>query len=196
MWLLPAGCARIKLRPSKTKKLNSKSGKLVESPIRQEIYSFIKGYSNTRNLIQKLFRHGFFNSFRELEWTKQLSKWRSVYFLGLAALFGQVWKLIWTLVWTKQVSSGPPEHLAAIQMWLLVHLQIQPGANYTLNEKERESERHTERDREPKRWRILEQYCFFQPKLLHHPHHCPPELEPLSWGHVNVQNGAVPGGSQ
>lgn len=70
MWLHPAGSARIKLRPSQTKKLNFKSGKLVESPICQQIYSFIKGSSNTRNLIQKLF----FNSFRELKWTNQLSK--------------------------------------------------------------------------------------------------------------------------
>lgn len=158
MWLLPAGSAWIKLRHSQTKKLYSKSGKLVESPMRQEIYSFIKGRSNTWNLIQKLFRRGFFTSFRELKWTKQLSKWRSVHFLGLAALFAQVWKLIWTLVWTKQVSSGPPEHLAANQMWLLVLLQINPGANYTIHHqwesasqrervRERESERETDRQR-------------------------------------------------
>lgn len=167
MWLRPAGSARIKLRPSQSKKLNSKSGKLVESPIRQEIYSFIKCCSNTSNLIQKLFRRGFFTSLRELKWTKQLTKWRSVHFLGLAALFGQVWKLIWTLVWTKQVSSGPSEHLAANQMWLLVHLQINSGANHTINEKECESER--ERVTETENQRDEEYYnntVFFSPNCF------------------------------
>lgn len=97
MWLLPAGSARIKLRPSQTKKLNSKSGKLVESPICQEIYSFIKGCSNTRNLIQKLFRRGFFTSFRELEWTKQLSTWPLC--LGRCESSSELWcELKWALV--------------------------------------------------------------------------------------------------
>lgn len=107
---------------------------------------------------------------------KQLSKWRSVHFLGLAALFGQVWKLIWTLVWTKQVSSGPPDHLAANQTWLLVHLQINPGATLVQHyqwERVRIRGREGDRDSEPKRRRILQQYCY-QPKLLHyHHHHCP-----------------------